>query len=207
MRRSLTWLALGALVASAAGRPALAAGELALAPGDRAPKLVGQTLDRAPWRAEWGGQALTLVNFWATWCEPCKAEIPELARLQTAHAADLRVVGVLMDPVGDQELVAFLAPLGVNYPIIRPSPHVNRDWGGIVVMPITFLVGRDGRIVRRYVGATPEQVAGLAADVEAVLAGRPMAPMVIPESKGFVGDEERLRLQQEEQKREKAGGD
>jgi hypothetical protein len=57
---------------------------------------------------------------------------------------------------------------------------VDRAWGGIAVKPTSFLVDRGGRILRRYVGASPEQTAGLIADVEAVLDGLPMPPQVMP---------------------------
>ena len=181
-----------------------AASRLALAPGDPAPKLRGKTLDRARWHVEWDKSAATLVNFWATWCEPCKTEMPALQELHAANAdKGLQVVGVLMDPVRDDELKAFLDPLAVTYPIVRPDSYVNNDWGGIIVMPITFLVDRQGRIVRRYVGANPEQVAGLVADVEAFLDGRPLGTMVVPEEPSFVGDEERLRIQDEKKKQNK----
>jgi len=192
------------LFVAASAVPAATSRRLALAPGDKAPKLTGRTLDQAPWRAEWNQNAATIVNFWATWCEPCKAEMPALQKLQVAHAGNgLQVVGVLMDPVPADELGAYLEPLAVTYPIVRPGPSVNADWGGIVVMPLTFLVDRDGRVVRRYVGATPEQVVGLARDVEAFLGGRPLETLVVPEAPNFVGDEERMRIQDEKEKQEK----
>ncbi len=209
MSRFRTSVTLAVLVTLGASVPAAVQGRLALAPGDKAPRLTGTTPDREPWSADWGSSALTLVNFWATWCEPCKAEMPALSKLETLHAErGLRVVGVLMDPVGADQLAAFLKPLAVTYPIVHPSHHVNADWGGIVVMPITFLVDRQGRIVRRYVGATPEQIAGLESDVAAYLDGRPLGTMVMPATPSFVGDEERMRIQEENEKKkqQKAGG-
>jgi len=183
-----------------------ASNRLALAPGDPAPRLRGLTLDRERWHAEWDKGTFTLVNFWATWCEPCKAEMPALQKLHAANAdKGLQVVGMLMDPVKDDELRAFLGPLALTYPIIRPDAYVNKDWGGVVVMPITFLVDRQGKIVRRYVGATPEQVAGLVTDVEAVLDGRPLGTMVLPDQPGFVGDEERLKIKEEQEAKDKPG--
>ena len=127
---------------------AATANRLALAPGDPAPRLGGRTLDLERWRIEWNKSKATLVNFWATWCEPCKAEMPALQKLHADYADDgLQIVGVLMDPVKDDELRAFLAPLAVDYRIIRPASYVNNEWGGIVVMPITFLIDPNGKIV------------------------------------------------------------
>jgi thiol-disulfide isomerase/thioredoxin len=194
-------LSLLALPLAAASSP-----RLALAPGDNAPKLRGRTLDLERWHIEYDKSKATLVNFWATWCVPCKAEMPALQKLHADHGGDgLQIVGVLMDPVKDDELRAFLNPLAVTYPIIRPDDLVNKEWGGIVVMPITFLVDPAGKIVRRYVGATSEQVTGLVSDVEAFLQGQALGTMIIPDKPSFVGDAERLKVQEEKAKeKEKA---
>jgi thiol-disulfide isomerase/thioredoxin len=204
---TLRSIVLGTLVLAVGLPLALAAKpRLALAPGDPAPKLRGKTLDLERWHIEYDKSRATLVNFWATWCVPCKSEMPALQKLHADHGADgLQIVGVLMDPVKDDELRAFLNPLAVSYPIIRPDDLVNKEWGGIVVMPITFLVDPAGKIVRRYVGATPEQVAGLVGDVEAFLQGQPLGTMIIPEKPSFVGDAERMKIQEaKEQEKEKA---
>jgi thiol-disulfide isomerase/thioredoxin len=185
--------------------PLPGAARLALAPGDPAPRLRGKTIDREPFAAEWEKNKATLVNFWATWCEPCKAEMPSLQKLYAERAEQgLAIIGVLMDPVADDSLREFLDPLAVTYPIVRPHRAVNADWGGLVTFPTTFLIDAQGRIVRRYVGATPEQIAGLARDVEAFLAGQPLGTMVVPDKPSFVGDQERLKL--EEQKKSSGGG-
>jgi cytochrome c biogenesis protein CcmG, thiol:disulfide interchange protein DsbE len=197
-----------AIVVVVLGLPAVAhaaASRLALAPGDPAPRLAGKTLEFERWHIEWNKSKATLVNFWATWCEPCKAEMPALQKLHADYADDgLQIVGVLMDPVKDDELRAFLAPFGLGYRIVRPDSRVNNDWGGIVVMPITFLVDPTGRIVRRYVGATPEQVAGLVRDVEAFLGGLALGTMVIPDKPSFVGDLEREKILAEKEKQKTA---
>ncbi len=178
---------------------------MALAPGDPAPRLAGKTLESERWHIEWNKSKATLVNFWATWCVPCKDEMPALQKLHAEYADDgLQIVGVLMDPVKDNELRAFLEPLALTYRIVRPDSRANEDWGGIVVMPITFLVDPTGRIVRRYVGATPEQVAGLVRDVEAFLGGQALGTMVMPDTPSFVGDVERLKIQEEKDKQKNA---
>ena len=200
-------LLVGLLVPLVLSSAPASATRLALAPGDPAPRLRGKTLDREPFQIEWEKNKATLVNFWATWCEPCKGEMPALQQLHAGRAGQgLAVVGVLMDPVEDDVLREFLDPLAVTYPIVRPHRTVNADWGGIVVMPLTFLVDSSGRIVRRYVGATPEQIAGLERDIEAFLAGKPLEAMVVPDKPSFVGDTERLKIQEAQADPEQAPG-
>ena len=171
---------------------AVAQPRMALAPGDRAPDLRGRTTAGERKAVHFDARRVTLINFWATWCEPCQDEMPALERLHAEHGEDgLEVLGVLLDDVGPAELESFLAQLGVTYPIVLPDRWVNAAWGGIGVMPTTFLVDNDGRIVRRYVGATREQIDGLVYDVQAVLQNRPLGPVVVPAKPAAVTDDDR----------------
>jgi thiol-disulfide isomerase/thioredoxin len=164
-----------AAVAQATGR--------ALAPGDAAPELQGGHVqeDGALVTVNWGASKLTVVNFWATWCKYCKDQMPVLQQLSEKHAqAGLLVLGVFERELTHDEIKAYYEPLGVRYPVLEASPETNRLWGGIHALPTTFLVDDRGKILRRYVGATPEQIQGLVDDVEAVLEGRKMGNLVIP---------------------------
>jgi hypothetical protein len=69
----------------------------------------------------------------------------------------------------------------VDYPIVKPDERWLNDWGGISAMPLTFMIDGDGKVMRRYLGATEEQIAGLIYDVEAALDGRELGPIVTPE--------------------------
>ena len=70
----------------------------------------------------------------------------------------------------------------MTYPVIRPAKGVAGAWGGGGTLPLTFLIDGEGRVLRRYVGATEEQIEGLVRDVEAALRGEPLGPPVIPKS-------------------------
>ncbi len=166
-----------------------AAAEIALAPGDSAPALGGVTLPvKSRFDADWSASALTLANFWASWCEPCRREMPLLDNLYRKHAErGFLVIGACESGESDQA-VEFLGQVPVSYPIIRADALVDPLWGGIGIKPTSFLIDRQGRIVRKYVGANPEQTDGLAADVEALLDGRPLPSQVLP--KGSVLDPE-----------------
>ena len=155
---------------------------LTLAPGDLAPPLAAPALTGWKYRANWQDYPLTIVNFWASWCAPCKTEMPVLQELYGKHGrSDLAVVGVALDPLGDEELEKFAADLGASYTLVRGSTDISNVWGGIGLLPTTFLVNERGRILRRYVGATPEAVESLKADVEAFFRDRMQkAPKVSP---------------------------
>lgn len=154
---------------------------VALAPGDRAPELFGASLAGSLARADWSARPYTLVNFWATWCEPCRTEMPVLGKLWEEHGDRVQVLGVLTDTVTNAEARSFAGQVGAGYEIFRGTPALQNAWGGISLLPTTFLIDRDGKILRRYVGATGEIVAGMRADLDALLDGKPLPVQVEPE--------------------------
>ena len=105
--------------------------------------------------AEWHGKVVFL-NFWATWCPPCREEIPELVELQNRYKDRLQVVGISMD---DPENVAgvrrFSEREGVNYPIVMASREIVSEYGGVPALPTSFVINTDGRIVQKHVGLYP----------------------------------------------------
>ena len=174
------FLALGPGVAVPGKRPALA-----LARGDAAPGLRGNQPDETYFDLQYE-QEVTLVNFWATWCEPCRTEMAKLDELYRRHAEDgLLIVGAHAGFVEKAALGEYLRDLPVSYPIVVPEARYLDAWGGVSSLPLTFLVDGEGKILRRYIGATPEQMDGLVVDVEAALEGKPLGPVIIPQ-KPFV---------------------
>lgn len=99
------------------------------------------------------GKAVVL-NFWATWCPPCKEEIPWFVELQKRYGAQgLQVVGVSMDDDGDQKNVAkFAAENSINYPVLLGKEEVARQYGGIDYLPTTFYIDRQGVVMDRVFG-------------------------------------------------------
>lgn len=164
--------------------------QLALAPGDRAPILAGYDLsgDLVSVRFD----KVTLVNFWATWCEPCIREMPALEGLFRRHSdRGLQVVGVVHEAIEHEELVAFVDKLGVTYPVLNLRRRTSRDWRGVATLPVTFLIDEKRMILRRYVGASPEQIDAMVNDVELVLDGKPLGPMVMPGRSDVANPEDR----------------
>ena len=94
-----------------------------------------------------------LLNFWATWCGPCKIETPWLVEMQNQYGAQgLQVVGVAMDDSGKDEIAKFAKDMGVNYPVLLGKEAVGDEYGGVPGLPESFFIGRDGKIVDKIIG-------------------------------------------------------
>jgi thiol-disulfide isomerase/thioredoxin len=121
--------------------------------GTPAPNFTLETLDGKNLSlSDFRGKAV-IVNFWATWCGPCKIETPWLVELQNQYGAQgLQVVGVAMDDSGKDEIEKFAKEMGVNYPVLIGKEAVGDAYGGVPALPESFFVGRDGKIVDRIIG-------------------------------------------------------
>lgn len=130
--------------------------------------LDGQTVRSEQWRGK-----VTLVNFWATWCSPCRAEIPDLLGLQAKYRDHLRLIGISADEGDVGPVKNFVAAMRMNFPIVMLTPKLDQLLGGVHGLPTTLLVDREGRIVKRHLGAIDLKtielevrvLAGLAPDV------------------------------------------
>jgi cytochrome c biogenesis protein CcmG, thiol:disulfide interchange protein DsbE len=120
-----------------------------LAPDFSVTDLSGQTLQLARYRGK-----VVLLNFWATWCAPCRSEIPRFVDLQNEYDRQgLQIVGISLDD--DPRLVhAFYQQLRMNYPVAIGDAKFAEKYGGVLGLPVSFLIGRDGRIYAKYVGET-----------------------------------------------------
>ena len=127
--------------------------------------LDGRLVSSADWRGK-----VTIVNFWATWCGPCRAEIPALIALQEKYRDRLRVIGVSEDEASPDLVRRFAADQKINYPVVMTTKEISRAFPGVTALPTSFVVDREVRVVQKHVGlfnpATAEQetraLAGLA---------------------------------------------
>lgn len=109
-----------------------------------------------------------LLNVWATWCHPCRTEIPELERIHQAYAPrGLRLVGVSIDAGGEDEAVrGFAKEYGMTYPVWRDADSRVTTLFGAIGVPATYLIDRDGTLRWRKVGPIAERDTGLARAIE-----------------------------------------
>jgi peroxiredoxin len=95
---------------------------------------------------------VVLINFWAAWCTPCAEEVPQLVALQDKYRAQgFQVIGISMED-RDSALRDFYRKYKMNYPVAAGSAKIAESYGGILGLPTTFLIGRDGRIRAKYPG-------------------------------------------------------
>lgn len=100
-----------------------------------------------------------LVNFWATWCPPCLAEIPDLISLQTQYSKTrLVIVGVAMDYENAQQVTDFVKHMHINYPIVLGNDQIAAQVGEVQGLPTSYLFNPAGKIVAYQVGALSKSV-------------------------------------------------
>lgn len=122
-------------------------------PGAAAPDFALQSLDgKTVHLSDFRGKAV-LLNFWATWCEPCKLEMPWFIELQKEYGPQgLQVLGVAMDDSGKDTIAKFAHNMGVDYPVLLGKESVGDQYGGLEYLPTSFYIDRDGKVVARVFG-------------------------------------------------------
>jgi peroxiredoxin len=129
------------------------AGSSKLAPAFSLKDTAGHPMQLSDYRGK-----VVVLDFWATWCEPCKEEIPQLVDLQNRYGAQgLQVLGISMDDSEDP-VREFQQKYKMNYPIAVGTSQVADEYGGVLGLPITFVIDKQGQIVSRHIGATAPAV-------------------------------------------------
>src|SRR5712692_9678922 len=118
--------------------------------GQLAPDFALQSLDgKTVHLSDFRGKAV-LLNFWATWCSPCKIEMPWFVELQQQYGPQgLQVIGIAMDDASKEDIAKFARDLGVNYPILLGKESVGEAYGGVQFLPTTFFIDRDSKVLER----------------------------------------------------------
>ena len=95
---------------------------------------------------------VVLLNFWATWCGPCREEIPGLVALQDRYKDRLQIIGLVVDDDDEKEIRSVADAEKINYPIALADGKTRFEYGGIAALPTVFLINADGRVVQKHVG-------------------------------------------------------
>ena len=140
-----------------------------VAPEFSLPELTGQTLDLSAYRGK-----VVLLDFWATWCDPCREEIPHFVELQTKYRDQgLQIIGISMDD-GPEPVREFYQRFHMNYPVAMGNAKIGELYGEVLGLPIAFLISRDGRIEAKHIGATDRSV--FEREIQGLLQSQPTSP-------------------------------
>ena len=108
----------------------------------------GQTVRSSDFKGK-----VVVVVFWATWCPPCRAEIPGFIELQKNYSAKgLAIVGVSVDQASTKVVKSFAEKKGINYPVLVADEKIQAAFGGITGLPTTFIIDRNGNIAKQHLG-------------------------------------------------------
>ncbi len=131
---------------------AVSASSSGIATASMAPEFAATDIEGAPLTLSGYRGKLVLLNFWATWCGPCLTEMPGLVALQNTYgAAGLRIVGISMDDESAPVKRAY-KKYHLNYPVVMGSAALAERFGGVLGLPLSYLIGADGRVIGRYQG-------------------------------------------------------
>jgi thiol-disulfide isomerase/thioredoxin len=119
---------------------------------DPAPEFKLTGLDGKPVTLADSKGKVILLNFWATWCGPCRAEIPDLVELQNKYKDRLQILGLVVDDDDQDAIKDFVEKFGINYPVAIATNDIRMQYGGIAALPTSFVLDAEGRIVQKHEG-------------------------------------------------------
>ena len=119
---------------------------------DAAPEFKLDSIDGKPLTLASAHGKVVLLNFWATWCGPCRAEIPDLIALQQKYKDQLQIIGLTVDDDDVSFIKQVVAKTRINYPVAMTTPEVRVQYGGVAALPTSFVLDTQGRIVQKHEG-------------------------------------------------------
>jgi thiol-disulfide isomerase/thioredoxin len=119
---------------------------------DQAPDFKMDDLDGKPLSLSASHGKVILLNFWATWCGPCRAEIPDLIELQKKYGDRLQIIGLDVDDDDAAEVKKFVEKNGINYPVGIATNEIRVQYGGVAALPTSFVLDDQGRVVQKHEG-------------------------------------------------------
>jgi thiol-disulfide isomerase/thioredoxin len=119
---------------------------------DAAPEFKVDGIDGRPLSLVGERGKVVLLNFWATWCGPCRAEIPDLIALQQKYKDQLQIIALTVDEDDAAIVKQVVQEAGINYPVAMSPPEVRMQYGGIAALPTSFVLDTQGRVVQKHEG-------------------------------------------------------
>jgi len=148
----------------------LAAGESDLG-NEPAPDFSLYTLDGEEIKLSDYFGKIVILDFWATWCPPCRKSIPDLISIQNEYKDDLVIIGISLDqPSSQGELQPFIKSYGINYPVVLGTNQVLAAYGNVQAIPTSFIIDQEGNIINKHVGIVPKST--LVEEINALLSGK-----------------------------------
>jgi thiol-disulfide isomerase/thioredoxin len=95
---------------------------------------------------------VVLLNFWATWCGPCRMEVPDLVELQKKYQDRLQVIGLVVDDADEDAVRKFAKRYDINYPVAMATDEMRFQFGGVPALPTSFIIDAEGRVVQKHIG-------------------------------------------------------
>ncbi len=151
---------------------------------DPAPEFKLTALDGKPLTLAALQGKVIFLNFWATWCGPCRAEVPDLIALQDRYKGRLQIIGLNVDDDDPAEIQKYVDETGINYPVAMTSNDIRIQYGGIPALPTSFVLDTEGRVVQKHVGLWNPSV--YETEIRALLGMPIMAKVETFEDKGEV---------------------
>jgi len=128
------------------------------APGNAAPEFTVTDIDGKKLALSDYKGKVVLLDFWATWCTPCRAEIPHFVEMQQKYGPQgFQVIGISMDDDA-KPVKEFYRQFNMNYPVAVGDDKLAQSFGGVLGLPVNFIIDREGRIHAKYLGATDVSV-------------------------------------------------
>lgn len=100
---------------------------------------------------------VVIIDFWATWCPPCRKGIPDLIDIKKQYGDEVIIIGISVDDDSKGDVMPFIQKMGINYPIVYSTPEVVQAYGGIDGIPTSFVIDKGGKIVDTHIGLVPKE--------------------------------------------------
>jgi len=140
---------------------------LSLAQDKKAPDFSLKSVDGKTVKLSDYKNKVVIIDFWATWCPPCRRGIPDLVELQKEFKQDLVVIGISLDTDTKDDVPEFVKNYKINYPVVYGDVSTTKLYGGVSGIPTSFIINKKGMIVNKHVGLISKET--LADEINALL--------------------------------------